>query len=226
MKRNLLVILLALAVGAMGQNPCPAPQDPDATTRPTPKVFLAKFETSAGKFTLEVHRDWAPNGADRVFQLVCAGFFDESRFFRVVPRFVVQFGIAGDPKIEKFWYNSTFPDDPTKESNRRGFASFAMTGPGTRTTQLFISLADNTRLDSQGFVPFARVSEGMDVVDKLYDGYGENSGGGMRAGNQGKMMAQGNAYLDKEFPKLDKIIRVTVELSAETDAKPKKQKGK
>ena len=178
--------------------------------KPLPSMFRVRFETTAGSFVIEAHRAWAPNGVDRFHQLVLAGFFNDSRFFRVVPGFVAQFGIAGDPKNAQAWRNKTIADDPVAQSNQRGFISYAMTGPNTRTTQLYINLADNSRLDPQGFAPIGQVVEGMEVVDKLYSGYGEASGGGMRGGKQARLFEEGNVWLDKEFPKLDRLIRATV----------------
>ncbi|HEV3042133.1 MAG TPA: peptidylprolyl isomerase [Candidatus Angelobacter sp.] len=177
---------------------------------PTPSVFRVRIETTAGNFVIEAHRDWAPNGADRLHELVLAKFFNDSRFFRVVPGFVAQFGIAGKPETAQAWRDKTFPDDPVVESNQRGFVGYAMTGPNTRATQLYINLADNTRLDPQGFAPIGKVVEGMEVVDKLYSGYGETSGGGMRGGKQERLFKEGNAWLDREFPKLDKLIRAAI----------------
>jgi homoserine O-acetyltransferase len=176
-----------------------------------PDVFRVRFETSKGDFVVEARRDWAPRGADRLYNLARAGFFDDSRFFRVRAGFIAQFGIPGDPRVAAPWQNQTMPDDPVRQSNTRGSVSYAMTGPDARTTQLFINLADNSRLDKDGFAPVGRVVEGMDVVDRLYSGYGEDAGGGMRGGRQGKIFAGGNAYLDREFPKLDKLGRAVIE---------------
>lgn len=156
---------------------------------------------------VEVRREWAPQGADRVYELVRSGFFDDSRIFRVRAGFIAQFGIAGDPRVEARWVANTIPDDPVRESNVRGTIAFAMTGPNTRTTQLYINLADNHRLDAQGFAPLGRVVEGMDVVDRFYAGYAEEAGGGMRGGKQGPVIAGGNAFLDRAFPQLDRILR-------------------
>ncbi|HEX9728895.1 MAG TPA: peptidylprolyl isomerase [Gemmatimonadales bacterium] len=174
-----------------------------------PQAFAVAFETTRGRFVIEVRRAWAPHGADRFFELVQAGYYDDSRFSRVIEGFIMQFGLAGDPAITQAWMNRNIPDDPMRESNRRGHVSYAMTGPDTRTTQVYVNLADNIRLDSAGFAPFGWVSEGMDVVGSLYAGYGEAAGGGMRAGNQGRVIAEGNAYLDAEFPLLDRLITAT-----------------
>jgi len=179
-------------------------------TRRAPAVFKVKVETSKGSFVIEAHRDWAPRGADRFYNLVRAGFFDDTRFFRVRAGFIAQFGIAGDPAVAAVWRNQTIPDDPRRQSNTRGVVAYAMTGPETRTTQLFINLADNSRLDAEGFAPIARVIEGMEIVDRLYSGYDEDAGGGMRGGKQGPLFEGGNAYLDREFPKLDRLIRASI----------------
>ena len=169
-----------------------------------------KLETGKGAFVIEAHRAWAPNGVDRFRNLVRAGFFDDSRFFRVRAGFIAQFGIAGKPEIARLWREEKLPDDPVHESNTRGTVAYAMTGPNERTTQLFINLADNAKLDAQGFAPIGRVISGMDVVDQLYAGYGEDAGGGMRGGKQDKIFAEGNAGLDRDFPKLDKILRTEI----------------
>lgn len=176
-----------------------------------PGVFRVRIETTNGFFVIEAYRDWAPRGADRFYNLVRAGFFDDSRFFRVDPRYIVQFGIPGDPAIASVWRNQTFPDDPPKQSNLRGTIGFAMpTNSNSRTTQLYINLVDNVRNDSAGFALLGKVVEGMDVVDHLYSGYGESSGGGIRAGKQERLFTEGNAWLDHDFPKLDKLVRATV----------------
>jgi len=176
-----------------------------------PDAFRVKVETSKGEFVIEARRSWAPVGADRLYNLVRAGFFDDSRFFRVRAGFIVQFGIAGDPAVAAVWRNQTIKDDPPRQSNTRGTIAYAMTGPDTRTTQLYINLGDNSRLDSQGFAPIGSVIAGMEVVDRLYSGYDESAGGGMRGGKQGKIFEGGNAYLDREFPMLDKLLRARIE---------------
>jgi homoserine O-acetyltransferase len=179
--------------------------------RASPDVFRVRFETTAGSFVIEVHRAWAPHGADRFYELVRSGYYNDSRFFRVVPGRWVQFGISGNPRIAELWRHRVIPDDPLIEHNTEGFVAFANTGPDTRATEVYIDTGDNTRNDKEnGFAPFGKVVEGMDTVEKLYGGYGEHSGGGMRAGHQDAMFAGGNAYLDREFPKLDKLIRATV----------------
>ncbi len=176
--------------------------------RQAPAVFPARFETSQGSFVVEVRRDWAPHGADRFFGLTAAGFFDDSRFFRVVAGYIAQFGVAGDPAVTAVWKDRPIPDDPVRHGNARGTMAFAMTGPGTRLTQLYINLADNARLDPQGFAPIGRVVAGMEIVDRLYAVYGERSGGGMRAGRQDQLLAGGNLWLDAEYPQLDRLRRV------------------
>jgi peptidyl-prolyl cis-trans isomerase A (cyclophilin A) len=157
------------------------------------------FNTSKGSFIVEVHHTWAPNGADRFYDLVENDFFDQNRFFRVVPNFVVQWGINGDPAVQANWRDKTISDDPVTQSNRTGTITFAKTGePNSRTTQLFINLANNPSLDGQGFAPFGQVISGLNVVESLYSGYGEMP-------DQNQIQMQGNAYLQSQFPKLDYI---------------------
>lgn len=179
-------------------------------SEPAPAGFRVRFETTKGDFVMEVHRDWAPIGADRLFNLVRTGFFNDSRLYRIRAGFIAQFGLPGDPAVTAVWYDHAMPDDPVVESNARGFVAYAMTGPDTRTTQIYINLADNSRLDEQGFAPIGRVAEGMDVVDRFYADYDEGAGGGMRGGQQGHIVAGGNAHLDSEFPLLDQLIRATI----------------
>jgi homoserine O-acetyltransferase len=169
-----------------------------------------RIETTKGNVVLEVTRSLAPRGADRFYHLVECGFYDNSRFFRVIAGRFAQFGIAGDPAIAQIWQNARFPDDPVQGSNVRGTFAFAMTGPDARTTQIYINTGDQSRLDAMGFAPFGKVVEGMDVVDHLYSGYAERSGGGMRAGHQGKLFEEGNAYIDREFPLLDKLLHASM----------------
>ncbi len=172
----------------------------------------ATVHTTAGIFQIEVHSTWSPHGAARFLDLAAQHYYDDSRFFRVVAGKWAQFGIAGTPAIAKSWRNKTIPDDPLLQSNRRGFVAFANTGPNSRATQIFINLGDNAAQNDPepGFAPFAQVVAGMDVVDRLYAGYGETSGGGMRAGGQDRMFAEGNAYLDAAFPHLDRLIRIAI----------------
>jgi len=174
-----------------------------------PATFQARFETTKGAFVIEVHRDWAPVGADRFYNLVHSGYFDGVRFFRVISGFMAQFGIHGNPQVAAAWRDATIPDDPVRQHNVRGMVSFATAGPGTRTTQLFINYADNSRLDGMGFSPIGRVVEGMEVVDGLYKGYGEGAPGG-RGPEQGRIQVEGNPYLERDFPQLDQVKRATI----------------
>ncbi|MGA8111439.1 MAG: peptidylprolyl isomerase [Acidobacteriaceae bacterium] len=184
---------------------------PFESSHRSPELFRVKVETTAGNFVIEVHREWSPHGADRFYELVGDGYYDDSRFFRVVPGRWVQFGISGDPRTAEEWRHRVIPDDALVEHNTAGFVAFANTGPDTRSTEVYINTGDNSRNDREnGFAPFGQVVKGMDTVEKLYGGYGEHSGGGMRAGHQDAMFAGGNAYLDREFPKLDKLIRASV----------------
>jgi peptidyl-prolyl cis-trans isomerase A (cyclophilin A) len=170
-----------------------------------PAEFKAKFSTSKGDFTVLVKREWAPKGADRFYCLVKNGFYDDVRFFRVIEGFMAQFGIHGTPEVNTAWKNATIPDDAVVESNKRGTISFAMRGPNTRTTQIFISYDDkNTRLDAMNFAPFAKVVEGMEVVDNLHHGFGEGPPRGAGP-NQGRLQAEGNAYLTSDFKELDYV---------------------
>lgn len=231
-----LLVFAAAAPGSGAQRPTPAAATLDGQIRPAapravpvqgtaapltdpaasywrqraPDRFGVRVETTAGAFVIEVHRAWAPVGADRLFNLARAGFFDDSRFFRVRKDFIAQFGIPGDPAVARRWRDAAIPDDPVRRSNLRGTVSYAMTGPGTRTTQLFVNLADNARLDAEGFAPVGIVSRGMDVVDRLYPGYGETAGGGMRGGRQGVVFEGGNAYLDRCCRLLDRLLRARV----------------
>lgn len=179
-------------------------------TAKAPDVFRAKLETSKGDIVIEVTRDLSPNGADRFYNLVRNGFYNDVRFFRVIPNFMAQFGMSGDPAIGAVWQNATIKDDPVKASNTRGMVTFAMTGqPNSRTTQLFINFKNNSALDRQGFAPFGKVVEGMDVVDALYSGYGEGAPRG-KGPSQGTITSQGNDYLKKSFPKLDYIKSASI----------------
>jgi peptidyl-prolyl cis-trans isomerase A (cyclophilin A) len=202
------LVLSALAAPAFGQSPSLA--NPAALREQAPATFKAKFDTSKGAFVLEVHRDWAPNGADRFYNLVKHGFYDNVRFFRVIKGFMVQFGINGDPKLSAQWRNARIADDAVKQSNRRGTITYAMAGPNTRTSQVFINFADNAGLDSQGFSPFGRVVSGMTVVDALNGEYGEGAPRG-RGPDQGRIQTEGNAYLSKEFGRLDYVKKATIE---------------
>ena len=183
--------------------PPPALLHPAALHAKAPATFDVSFATTKGTFVVTVHRAWAPRGADRFYNLVKAGFFNGDEFFRVVKGFVVQFGISGYPQVSRAWQNANILDDPVKTSNKPGTITFADAGPNTRTTQLFINLADNgPNLDTQGFAPFGKVTKGLAVVKKLYGGYGEAP-----SSAQPQIAAQGNSFLKKRFPKLDSIIR-------------------
>jgi cyclophilin family peptidyl-prolyl cis-trans isomerase len=180
-------------------------------TRPAPDHYRVRIETTKGAFVLAVDRALAPHGADRFYHLVETGFFDDSRFFRAVAGRFIQFGIPGDPKLAQLWRNQRIEADPEKASSQRGNFAFAMATPEARTTQLYISTNDSMkRQDGTGFAPFGKVAEGMDVVDALNTEYGETSGGGIRAGHQDKLFEEGNTWLDREFPHLDKLLRAVI----------------
>lgn len=175
---------------------------PPAAPDTKDKTFKVQLTTSKGVILVEVHRDWAPLGAEQFYKLVKAGYFDGARFFRIVPNFVVQFGLAANPSVTKKW-DKAIKDDPVTQTNRTGSLAFATMGPNTRTAQIFINLGSNQSLDSQGFAPFAQVVEGMDVVKHLYAGYGERP-------DQEAITKQGNAYLNKNFPSLDYIRKAVI----------------
>jgi len=177
--------------------------NPGSLRAKAPGLYKVQFTTTKGDVVLEIHRDWAPLGADRFYNLVRAGFFTDAAFFRVVPNFMVQFGLSANPAVNSAWQKANIIDDRVTQSNKRGYITFATAGPNTRTTQLFINFKDNAFLDSQGFAPFGTVVEGMDVVDKINSSYGERP-------DQGKITAEGKAYLDKNFPQLDRITAAKV----------------
>jgi peptidyl-prolyl cis-trans isomerase A (cyclophilin A) len=184
--------------------------DPSKLTEKAPETFKAQFDTTKGKFTVEVTRALSPNGADRFYNLVRSGYLKDIAFFRVIRGFMCQFGIHGDPKVAAAWRTATIPDDPVKSSNVRGAITFAKTGaPNSRSTQFFINFGDNKNLDGTGFAPFGKVTEGMDVVDKINAEYGEGAPRG-RGPEQGRIQNEGNAYLKKDFPNLDYIKSVTI----------------
>jgi peptidyl-prolyl cis-trans isomerase A (cyclophilin A) len=199
--------LVAPGTGALAQGNL---ANPAALTERAPATYKARFETNKGAFVLEINRDWAPNGADRFYNLVKNGFYDNVRFFRVISGFMVQFGIHGNPQIAAQWRESRINDDPVKQSNRRGYITFATAGPNTRTSQVFINFGENARLDGSGFAPFGRVIAGMDVIDRLYAEYGEGAPNG-RGPDQGRIQREGNAYLEKDFPRLDFVRKATIE---------------
>ena len=187
----------------------PMPSDPIVPAASVPETFRAEFTTTKGTFVVEVHKSWAPLGAVRFYNLVQSGFYDDVAFFRVIAKFMVQFGIHGDPAVHGAWRLAKLDDDPVVESNKRGFVSFAMAGPNTRTTQVFINFVDNSRLDSMGFAPFGQVIDGMAVVDSLHSGYGEGGPRG-RGPNQELMREQGNAYVRANFPDLDWVVTARI----------------
>jgi len=224
-----VLIMIAVASAAAGslraQAPAAKPKPPakasakasakTAAARPSllnpvsfkaraPAVYKVKFTTTKGAFVVQVTRAWSPLGADRFYNLVKYGFYDGASFFRVLPGFVAQFGIAAKPSVANAWRSATIKDDAVVQSNRRGSLTFATAGANTRTTQVFINLADNARLDGMGFSPFGEVVEGMDIVDQLYSGYGEGAPDG-QGPDQPRIEREGKAYLDKNFPQLDSI---------------------
>ena len=196
MNTRLLIPVLAAVLLAAGSSAL-------AKDMTAPDEFDVLLKTSQGDVTIHVTRKLAPKGADRFYTAVKAGFYNECRFFRVVPKFVVQFGINGDPEVQKKWREDAIKDDPVKGSNTKGTITFATAGRDTRTTQLFINLKDNTRLDRSGFAPFGKVTKGMKVVEKINSEYGERP-------DQGKIQKEGNAYLKKAYPRLDYIKTATV----------------
>ena len=218
-----LLVLVAASLAACAHasaHPSPAdrkallldPSNPE-WRKPAPPISHLRFETSKGVFVLELHRDWGPIGADRFYNLARLGYYDDTRFHRVNKNYIVQFGLNGDPAVNAAWKDKYIPNDPPRSENSRGTFAFAMKGasqPRTRKTQIYINLKDNPRSDAEPFTILGTVVEGMSVVDSLYSGYGENSGSGVRQGRQGPLEAGGNAFMDKEYPLLDRIKRVTV----------------
>ncbi len=200
---------IALAPASAQERGKEALMNPAEANETAPDTFQVLFDTTKGEFTIEVTRAWAPNGADRFYNLVRRGYYDEVRFFRVLSGFMAQFGISGDPELSTIWREARIPDDTVAESNRRGYVSFATSGANTRTTQMFINYGNNSGLDSQGFSPFGRVTDGMDVVDDLYSGYGEGAPSG-RGPSQQLLQSQGNPYLIENFPDLDYINQATI----------------
>ena len=200
---------IALAPASAQERGKEALMNPAEANETAPDTFQVLFDTTKGEFTIEVTRAWAPNGADRFYNLVRRGYYDDVRFFRVLSGFMAQFGISGDPELSTIWREARIPDDTVAESNRRGYVSFATSGANTRTTQMFINYGNNSGLDSQGFSPFGRVTDGMDVVDDLYSGYGEGAPSG-RGPSQQLLQSQGNPYLIENFPDLDYINQATI----------------
>jgi len=219
-----LVMALTALAGCKKEAPPPAPPAPPQSTaapdfhnpadpgfaQQAPDSFRVRLATTKGAIVVAVKRMWAPHGVDRFYNLVRSGYYDGVRFFRVIPGFMAQFGLHGDTAVTAAWRERRIADDPVRRSNQRGMLTFATAGPGTRTTQLFINYRDNSRLDSDGFAPFGEVVEGMDVVDKLYGGYGEGAPNG-RGPDQMRIHIEGEKYLARQFPRLDKITKATVE---------------
>jgi peptidyl-prolyl cis-trans isomerase A (cyclophilin A) len=197
------IVAAAAAVSLSAQTPKPNLLKPATVAEKSPPVFRARIENTRDTFVIEVHRDWAPNGADRFYALVRAGFYDKCSFFRVLPYFLAQFGIHADPKVQAAWRTATIPDDPVKMSNKAGYVTFATTGANTRTTQVFINYRDNVMLDAQGFAPFGVVVEGMTNAGQLESKFGDRP-------DQKRMELEGNAYLSREFPGLSYITRATI----------------
>lgn len=208
------VLALVLTAAGCGSDEPEAPRDPllypKSLAEEAPPRFLARFETTAGTFVVDVHRDWAPRGADRFYTLVSNGYYDDTRIYRVVDGFMAQWGIHGDPLVDYQWQDETLTDDPVRTSNTRGRVAFAKGGAHSRTTEIFVSYKDNSSLDDRGFAPFGEVVEGMDVVDAFHSAYGDGPPRG-EGPYQAQAHAQGNAYFDQEFPELDRVVRATVE---------------
>ncbi len=210
MRNNFLVLAAAAFLGSCTSAPEKKAEKKPELPATAPDVFRVLFVTSKGEFTVEVRKAWSPFGAERFYELVRKKYFEEARFYRVMPKFVAQFGIHRDPEVSKLWRQLKIVDDPQKENNERGTVAFARDGVNTRTTQIFLNLADNrAKLDGKGFVPFGKVVEGMDVCEQLYGGYGEIAPRGPGP-DAAKAEAQGNEYLVPHYPKLDFIKRVTL----------------
>lgn len=203
--RHGLALVLVLAAGIALSAQTSRLADPSQLTESAPDVYRARFETSKGPFVIEVHREWAPLGADRFFNLVKNGFYDGTRFFRVRPGFMAQFGLNGDANIQGAWQRASLRDEPPMKNNTRGYVSFTKESlPNTRFTQIFINYTDNSYLDEQGFAPFGQVVTGMEVVDKLFAPARDNEP------DQRRILREGNAYLQKEFPQLDFVKKATI----------------
>ena len=198
---------VTIAAPVWAQSPL---SNPSSLREQAPATYKVRFDTTKGVFVVEVTRDWAPKGADRFYNLVKNGFYDNVRFFRVISGFMVQFGINGDPAIMARWRTAQIPDDQVTQSNKRGTITFATAGPGTRTSQVFINFNDNSNLDGMGFAPFGRIVSGMNVVDSINAEYGEGAPRG-RGPDQSRIQNEGNAYLTKDFPRLDYIKKATIE---------------
>ena len=206
-----ILAVVAIGVGAEQAAAKKSLLNPAGLNETAPATYNVKFDTSVGEFVVRVTRAWAPNGADRFYNLVKNGFYDEARFFRAVPNFMVQFGLNANPAVSKVWQSARIPPDKVTQSNKKGFITFAMGAtPDTRTTQVFINFRNNTSLDGMGFAPFGEVVSGIEVVDKIYTGYGEAAPKGTGP-PQARVAAEGNAYLIKSFPKMDYIKKATIE---------------
>jgi peptidyl-prolyl cis-trans isomerase A (cyclophilin A) len=205
------VVTASLALAGCGSEPAKKEEAPKKTTEKAPEVYKVQMDTSKGAVVIEAHREWAPFGADHFYNLVKTGFYDNARFFRVVRNFVVQFGIAANPDTQRLWETAVLVDDPVEQHNTRGMVTYAKRGPNTRSTQIFINLRDNRQaLDSQGFAPFGKVVEGMDVVDSFYSSYGDMPPQG-EGPDPKQIQLRGNEYLESRFPRLDYIKRATVQ---------------
>jgi peptidyl-prolyl cis-trans isomerase A (cyclophilin A) len=212
MRTALAAVFVSIAMIGCS-SPEPAKKEAKAPTKPetAPDIFQVNLDTSKGPVVIEVHRDWAPIGADHFYSLVKTGFYDGDRFFRVVRNFVVQFGVNGDPQVNRLWSNVSLPDDPVKQHNTRGTISYATRGPNTRSTQVFINLKDNrASLDGTGFAPFGKVTSGMDAVDSLYNSYGDMPPRG-QGPDPSQIAVQGNDYLVNHFPRLDYIKKAAIQ---------------
>ena len=196
--------------------------NPAAYRAKAPEMYRAKFTTTKGDFVVEVTRAWAPLGADRFYNLVRGGYYDGAPIYRVIPNFMAQFGFSASPAVSKAWDKATIKDDAVKQSNKKGYITFATSGPNSRTTQVFINYKDNGGLDGQGFAPFGTVIEGMDVVEKFYSGYGEGSDMGGHGPTQQKLMEQGAPYAKKSFPSLDSVTTAVIEPPAPATPPPAK----
>ena len=214
--RNAAVLAAILASGACSsQEDSGARAEPNPLRRPSqftataPSVFQVAFETSEGAFVVEVHREWAPLGADRFYNLVRGGFFDDTRVYRVVDGFVAQFGLNGDPYVNQAWKTEFLVDDPVTHSNTKGRLTFAKGGRHSRTTEVFVNLKDNVQLDDEGFAPFGEIVEGLEVAERFHAAYGDGPPRG-EGPYQAMVEARGNAYLDQEFPELTRIVRAAL----------------
>ena len=208
----MLAVLVAILVTTGCGHRTASYRDPraDAMRARAPERFLVLLETTTGEVTIEVTRAWAPLGADRFYNLVRSGFYDGQRISRVRPGFIAQWGLHTDPAVIAAWKEAFLADDPPREGNVKGTVAFAFKDPNTRATQVYVNLVDNRQLDAQGFAPFGRVVSGMEAVERWYGGYGESAGGGLRAGTQGPIEREGAAWLDRNFPLLDRIVRARI----------------